>query len=410
MTMGLEQWVRGILIGTVVTGFCSQARPADAAHINLAPSLSLEERWDSNIFNTSSNEESDTIFRAKPELALLIETSQTIAKLSGGVELERYTQHDELNDATATIDLGLSLDKPIQLSPRFSFLPSAKYVETQDTSRRNLLLPEPSPGIPASETIVTERRKARDYSASLRLMYLLSQRVDVSLGGSISRRDFVGQSTPFTEEDSKTVSGDTTLSYRITPRFSSGIFMNTSQNRFERSPSSSTYAGGLLSTYLLTHQSTLEVRAGATYLKEDASATSPENKEWSPYGSLSLRYTKQSFQTSLSGAYELAGGGSFGRTTRRATIGLTLKDQFSRRWGWDLSGYFQGNRSNDEPRTEDINSTGGTVQIRYEAMKWASIRLGGEILRQQSKGLEGSDVDRESVFLLVDLGSQYRLY
>lgn len=408
-----EKLIRTIVVGPIAVAFCILPRPAHAAHINVAPSLSLETRWDSNIFSASTNEESDTIFRAIPKLTLYIETSQSTAKLSGGVELERYNQHDELNDEAATADIGLSVDKPIRLSPRFSFLPSGGYVETRDTSRRNLLLPEPSPGIPASETVITERRKSKDYHASLQLMYLVSPLVDFSLGGSFSRRDFVGDptiSTGFVGEDSKTVSGDTTLSYRITPRFSSGVFFNTSKNSYERSPSSTTYAGGLKSTYLLTPQSTMEARAGATYLKEDASATSPGNKEWSPYGSLSLQYTRQNFQTTLSGAYEIAGGGSFGRTTRRATIGLTLKNQFSARWGGDISGYFQGNRSTDDPTSVDINSTGGMVDVRYQAMKWASIRLGGDILRQQSKGSEGSDVDRSSVFLLVDLDTMYRLY
>lgn len=402
--------IRFIATGVIVAGFCFFAQPAKAVHINAAPSISLEGRWDSNIFSSSSDEESDFILRARPGVTLFLEAFRTTAKLSGGFEVERYADHDELDDETATTDIGLSVSEPFRLSPRFSFLPSAGYIETRDSSRRNQLLPEPTPGVPATETIVTERTKTKNYRASLRLLYLLTPLVDVSLGGGWSRRDFVGTALDVDGEDSTTVSGDFSFSYRLTPLISTGVFFNTSRNTFERSPSSRTYAGGLTGTYKLTQYYSLEVRAGASYFKEEAGVSAPENTEWSPYGGLALKYTWQYFQASINGSYEHAGGSSFGGTTRRGTVYLRMTNQFAERWWWDLSGSYQINRSVDEQESEDINTTEGAAGIRYAMSEWASFRLKGEILRQRSDGLSGSDIDRESVFLIMDLSTVYRLF
>lgn len=386
--------------------------PATAADLTVVPSLALEGRWDSNIFNTSSDETSDYIFRARPALAAVITVFESSLTLSGGFEFERYADNSELDDETAAADLRLSISEPLQVTPRFSLRPSAKLVETVDPNRRNQLvtLEEETPESGPVETVVTRRIRSRDYGASLVATYLLTRRIDVSLGGAWFRREFVGDVTTFDEEDSETVSGDANIAYRLTPRFSSGVFFNAARHTFEVSPTSRTYSAGLTGTYSLTQLYTVTARAGASYYEEDADAAGQEDTETSPYGSVSVTYALETFRATVSGSYRLAGGGTFGETTRRGTVGLNLAKQFTQRWRGDLSVRYQNNRSVDDAEAVDIDTVQGGAGIRYAAAKWATVRLSGDILRQRSSGLEGDDVDRESVVLGVDLSTSWLVF
>ena len=401
---------RKVAFCAIATAFCFLAIPSHAVNINAVPSIALEETWDSNIFNLSENERGDFIFRARPDLTLFFETYQTTVRLSGGFEFERYADHDELDDDTATKYLNMTVTEPLRLTPRFSLLPSARYIETDDSNRRNVLQQDPIPGLPPSSTVVTTRNTEKNFRGSLRLLYLLTPNVDFSLGGGWEKRDFVGDVSASDEEDSQTIFGDVAVEYRNTPRFSYGAFVNVGHNTFDNNPDSMTYAGGLTGTWLLSQYYVLNARAGASYLKQDAGATQPKDEQWSPTGSLSLTYTWQYFQATLLGSYELAGGGNFGQTTERGTVSLALKNQFAARWWWDLSGSYQTNVSVANSSTEDIDTMEASAGLRYTAREWATLRLSGNFLHQVSHGSDGSDIDRGSIFLGVDLSTFYRLY
>jgi outer membrane protein assembly factor BamA len=257
---------------------------------------------------------------------------------------------------------------------------------------------------------VTDRGKERNYRGSLQITYLLNPNVDLGIGGGGTRRDFVDDVPGSDEEDSTTYTGDASVSYRISPRFSSGVFLNTSHNTFDTSPDSRSYSGGLSARYLISPFYILDVRAGASYYEEDADGTGQSSDEWSPSGRVSLTYTWQYFQATLLGSYEFAGGGSFGSATKRGTVRISLTSQFAEGWWWDLSGYYQNNSSAGDEDEEDANTAEGTAGIRYAAAEWASFHLTGKIFRQRSDGLDADDIDRESVFLGITLSKLYRLY
>jgi uncharacterized protein (PEP-CTERM system associated) len=406
--IGMERWIVFLIAVPLIVSI-GESR-ANAATLFATPSLSVDESWDSNVFNTPTQEESDFIFRVIPRLTLSVQTSYTTVSLTGGYEFDKYADHDELDSNSATKDINLTASGPIRLSPRFSILPSALYVETEDLTRRNRFTQAPSPVLAPSDVVVTTRTKSRDYRAALLMTYQATPTLDVSVGGGVAKRDFIKLPVGATQQDSRTVTGDASISYRFSPRFSSGIFFNASFNDYDTSPSTSAYTSGLSGDYKISELFDLSARAGATYLETDAGGTSPKSEDWFPFGRIAIGYSKQSFRATIDGSYTVTAAGSFGDTTKNTTIAIALSDRFFVKWEWNLAGYYQKSRSATKPITQDVSTTTGTAGIRYKPVLWASVGISGEILRQNAKTGFGNDVDRDSVTLDVTLSKPYKLY
>ena len=389
------------------------AAPTRAANLTVTPGLLIEEAWDSNIFNApiDATQTDDFITRATPRLTLTLVSPGSAVNLMGAIEAEWYAENTDLNRNAATKLLELTTTGPLVLSPRFSLYPAARFVESRDTGRPEILIevpgptPLPAPDITPTETVITARTGRRVYAASLQTISRLTPNVDLELGGTFLRRDYF--EGPPGLIDSRTFAENAAVLWRFSPRYSGGIFAEASQNSFIGRPNSRTYTGGLIGRYTWSEQTLIEGRAGATYRLESTGVDNEKISGWDPYALFSVAHARPGFRAFFLASYELAGAGSFGLTTKRGSASLDLFHELARDWAWDVSGAWQSNRSTDEAVSEDIITARGSAGLRYTATPWAMLRLGGTAARQWSQGPSGSDLERFSVMLGLTLTNTY---
>jgi|GEM_PF-2534326 len=402
---------RRTLAALASIGILFPASRVEAVKLDITPSISLNQSYDSNVFNTNGNEKEDFILRATPAVtfAMKVPEPETILSLRASLTSATYFKNNDLSNTTTAVTLGLDGQPQLKISPRFSISPSGHYVQSQDSFQRTQLVPSGDPLIPSSIASETATRKTRDYGAALRVIYLVTPKTDFSVGGGFSKREFLDNVTG--EFDSRVLTGDSTLKYRFTPLFSSGFFFNMASNTFENGRDSRTISGGLTGTYLLSPALTTSARVGASRTKETENVAGlPDRTDTSPSGSLSVTYTQKDFRAALTGSVDQSGGGSFGFTTRRRSVNLSFADRFAPEWTADLFGSFQENRSLDPGVTQDLTSATGTAGVGYQPTTWATFRLSGTAFRQWSNGSVGSDLKRYSAFLGITLGYTYNIY
>ena len=124
--------------------------------------------------------------------------------------------------------------------------------------------------------------------------------------------------------------------------------------------------------------------------------------------SLSLPFTKKASRPSSEESRSCGGFSPCSRSNGPS-------DRFAEKWWWDLSGHYQANRSIGEgaaeaTATEDVETASGLAGIRYQPLRWATIRLAGSLVRQWSHGRVGNDFRRDSLTLGVTLGDTYTLF
>ena len=383
--------------------------PALAFPVSATPSLSLEQGYDSNIFDSrNGNEVEDYFLRIRPAISLAIPALETAVVLDVSAETDTYYNNPDLNEYPATWRGSLSPSRPIAFSPRVSMTPRGYYFETYDSSRRSQLAFSPeAPEIPI-ELYQFERTHTRDYGGSLNMSYQAAQRVQTGITGAYNRHEQLTDNTGLT--DYYTYRGDLTLSYQPGPRSSIGIFGSAADTTYSNDLLSIVYSVGLQGSYAFSEFLRVEGRVGESFLRNKPGNGLPENKDQSPTARLSISYRSRDFFVKAWGSYGYSLGSSFGQTKLQGNAGLSFGDQFVQGWWWSLSGSYQSDRNIDNPSARDRISGTGTAEIRYVPAPWATLRLSGSFFREWVQEYAGQDLDRATALLGVTFSKNYSLY
>ena len=397
--------MRPILASVLCLLLLSAVPPGSRAEtLSIRPSLEGSERYDSNVLNAPpGRESSDLVTRVTPKLAATLSALSARTTLSGGVESEFFSNHNELNRWGMSKYLELSSSDPIRVSPGSWIRPSARYVESKDAVRRNQLTQLPVSGLSPSDTLVSGRIGTRTSSGSLQAGHLLTANLETGAGIGASRTTYFGGNISQVAFSSYTANAS--ADYRLSPVLTAGAYGTASLDRFDNGNDVRDFTGGLGGTYLLSAGSSLSARAGITAVRSDDAP----GRIVRPSGRIEYRQLYRDLDAMLRASIDYSAG-SFGRETKREDVTLRLSDRLSADWSLDTSLTWQANRSLREPFPEDFMSTQWTAGIAWSISRDARIRLGGELFRQWDRGSQGNDLYRESAMIGFDVGSDFVVF
>jgi len=383
--------------------------PAYAIPASATPSISVEQAYDSNVFdNRTGNEEEDFIFRLRPAVFFALPAIETAVNLEISAEMETYFNNPEMSRYPSTWMSALSSLRPIALSPNFSMRPRGYYLETYDSSRRSQLVFSPeAPAIPI-EMAQFARTHTRDYGGSLNMIYQAAPRFQTALVGAYNRHEIITDNTGLT--DYYTYNGDLSFSYQPGPRSSIGIFGTADDTTYSNGLVSTTYSIGLQGSYAFSEYFRVEARVGESFLRNKPGDGLPENTDQAPNARLSANYRHLDFLASAWGSFGYSSGSSLGETTLQGNAGLSVGDQFTSGWWWFLLGSYQANRNVDNPSVRDVISGNGTAEIRYVPALWATLRLSCTFFREWAQDNTGLDLKKTTAFLGVTISKTYSLF
>ncbi len=378
------------------------AFPVYSETLLVRPSLDLNERYDSNVVNAPPGaESSDAVTRATPKLTTTLSIFSTKVSLVGGFDAEYFLRHTELNKFEMTRNFELSTGEPMQITPRFSLRPAARYIESRDSVRRNQLSQTTVPGLAPTETQVTARTGIREYSGFLNANFAISGNLDSAFGFGAARKSYFDGGPLLVGSNNYSANGS--MSYKLTDTFSAGGYGTASYDEFDNKNDVRNFSGGVSAKYIFSASSSLDARAGMTWIRDDMGSRIKK-----PSGRLEYGFKSLDFMAALSASIDYAAG-AFGTESKRESVTLRLSDRFSTNWSGDTSGVWQTNRSVRAPYLEDQMSVQWAAGAHYSVTEYARINLSGELFKQWNKGIIGSDLYRESAMVGFEIGSNFPL-
>lgn len=401
-------WRVGLQLFFLVLPLVALVPSAGAITLRATPSLGLTGSWDSNILSaTADNEVSDFIFRVNPSLVLSTDIYSSTINLVGGLEADIYADNPDLNTSSATVNYGLNVAKPLEVTSRLTVQPEARYLKANNVYYRNRMVFESAGTVLSSQSVLVSRSRVKEYSAGLRANYALYRTVSLGLLVSGTRQEFGLPALTGV----KILQWEMTVTDQTSPRSFWGGFADGSYNSFDGGGITDVFGGGLTWIHEIRPPFTVSGRAGAAYWRRRPDAVLTNGKEkWAPTGRASIAYDRDDFHATLGGSYEIEGIGGFTMVTETGMGFLSLTDRFAPNWIWDLFGSYRKNKSVFPENAVGLDTTESRGGIRYQVSPRASLYLSGSYTVQSSSGAIGEDIKRAVIYLGLNLSNTYTIF
>jgi hypothetical protein len=293
------------------------ATDAAGIQMDVIPSVLLEEGWESNVSNSSTNEVSSLFTRVTPALALMFTTQDKVEmRISGNYEKVWY-QDDEAKDwEDDTWHFRVESTGELRLTPTLFMVPSVHYINTTDSFRRTQLVPSGDPVIPPVTITNYGDTKTETFGGGVRFNYKATQNVTLGMDGNYSRERFDPSADNAAQTgltDSSTFGAGASVSYRFSQRTSLGVRLSGSRNTYEDDPDTNVLSGGIIFDYLFTPTVRLDGGVGVQHIRREGEQGIPEETDTSPAGILNLRYIQETFTVTCSGPAHIPGGAGSAR-------------------------------------------------------------------------------------------------
>jgi len=384
---------------------------AVAVNMDVVPSIRLEEGWDSNAFNSSTDEVSSFGTRVTPALALRFTSPDNVMlEFSGNYEIVRYHDSEAKEADNETWFFRINSTGGWVLTPTLSMTPSVFYINTTSSSRRTQLVPSGDPVLPPVTITNYGNTNTEDFGGAVDFNYLATQNVTIGVNGHYSEQRFSDSVAGSGLTNSTTTGGNASVSYQFSPRTRLGILAAGNHQTYQDAPDADTLSGGILFGYQFTPVLRINGAFGWSYLRQGESPGIPEQRESSPSGLFNASYTSETFTASVFGSAVYSGGSGYGQATRQWTAGLAFNDQFAREWSWNLSGSYQVSKSVFVTDAVNISTIYGAAGLRYRPWEWGSLDLIGYADRQTSDSQFGSDLNNFVATLGITIGKPYKVF
>jgi hypothetical protein len=402
-----------ILLAPVFAAYLPTNAHAEAVRLDMTPSIRLQEEYNSNVYNASTDEVSSLGTRATPGLALTFTSSDNVTLgLSASFERVWYNNSDAKNAEGDTWYFRVDSSGGWMLTPTLSIVPSVYYLNSTDSYRRSQLVPTGDPVLPPVSITNYGNTKSEDFGGGLRFDYLVSPNVTVGVGGRYGEHRTTSNDNVTVNglEDSTQAGGDVSVTYLLSPRTKVGMLLAGNHQTFDTSPDADVYSAGAIYGYRFTELLRFDMTFGASYIRQKAGPGVPAENKTSPAGFFTLAYDTPAFQSKLYGSALYSGLSGYGQPTREGSLGLTFSGNFTREWSWNLGGAYQVSKSVFDEGSVDTTTTYATGALRYQMWQWVGLDLNGNLSHQTSSGDIGSDINNYSVLLGFTVGKPYQIY
>jgi len=391
--------------------FPASARAA-GVRIDAAPSLDVQEEWNSNVYNASENEVSSFGTRIIPTLGVsFLSPDNVVLRLSGSYDKIWYNKSEAKNAETNTWYFRADSSGAWRLTPTFSVLPSVYYLNTTDSYRRSQLAPGGDPTLPPVSITNYGTTKTYDFGGGLHFEYLVSPRTSLGLTGRYGEhRNASDNVAGASEGDSTQAGGDLSVTHQLSPRTKIGLLVAGSHMNFSASPDADVYSAGVIYGYQFTEALRFDITIGASHIRQQGAPGAPDENKTSPSGYFNLAYSGRTWTATLYGSGLYSGLSGYGQPTREGTVGLGLSGALAREWGWNLGGRYQISKSVFNAESVDTTTRYANAGVSYRPWEWGSLNLRGQLERQTTGGQFGSAIDNYSAILGFTIGKAYNIY